>query len=363
MAADYLKSQRISKFAMEDSRSAVTAWRDRLQRGVVIPAHPLALTPERKLDERRQRGLTRYYTAAGAGGVAVGVHTTQFEIREPRHRLFHPVLELASEELRESNLIRIAGVCGTTNQAVREATLARDLGFHLCLLSLAALPNASEDQLIQHASAVGDVLPLMGFFLQPAAGGRLLTYSFWRRFVELDSVLAIKVAPFNRYQTLDVVRAVAESGRARHIALYTGNDDTIVSDLMTPYVFGSCCVRFVGGLLGHWSFWTRNAVELLSRVHAVLNRGAGVPEDLLRTGQQITDVNAAVFDPSHQFRGCVPGIHEMLCRCGLLAGRWCLDPGQDLSAGQREEIDRVEKAYPHLSDRDFVRQHLDEWLS
>src|SRR5688572_5997907 len=232
-------------------------WRERLMRGVVIPAHPLALTAERKFDERRQRALTRYYLAAGAGGVAVGVHTTQFAIRDPKIGLFEPVLRLAMEELSANDAaIRVAGVCGSTAQAVEEAELARDCGYHAGLLSLAAMRNASIDELIAHARAVADVIPVFGFYLQPAVGGCVLPYSFWRRFVEIENVVAVKIAPFNRYQTLDVVRAVVESGRD-DIALYTGNDDTIVVDLLTKFQFGNRTASFAGGLLGHWAAWTR----------------------------------------------------------------------------------------------------------
>ena len=325
-------------------------WRDRLREGAVIPAHPLALTAERKLDERRQRALTRYYLAAGAGGVAVGVHTTQFEIRE--HGLLTPVLELAMEELRRAESIRIAGIVGKTAQAVKEAELAARLGYHAGLLSLGAMAAASVPELLEHARTVASVIPLFGFYLQPAVGGRILPYEFWRAFAEIENVLAIKIAPFNRYQTIDVIRAVAESGR--EIALYTGNDDNILLDLLTPYRFGETTLRIVGGLLGHWAVWTRRAVELLEQ-RCRLN-------DSLTLAIEITDSNAAFFDAANGFRGCIAGIHEVLRRQGLLAGRWCLNPREGLSPGQMEEIDRVYRAYPHLNDDDFVRQHIDEWM-
>ena len=330
-------------------------WRDRLRRGVVIPAHPLALTAERKLDERRQRALTRYYLAAGAGGVAVGVHTTQFEIR--RHGLLEPVLELAAAELRGRDAVAIAGIVGPTPQAVREAELAARLAYHAGLLSLGALRDATVEQLLAHSRAVAEILPVVGFYLQPSVGGRVLPYEFWRHFAEIPNVVAIKMAPFNRYQTLDVVRAVAASGRAGDIALYTGNDDNIVVDLLTPFPFGG--LRIVGGLLGHWAVWTSKAVELLECVHA----GPSLTPGWLQLAAEVTDSNAAVFDPRHQFRGCIPGIHEVLRRQGLLAGRWCLNPDEDLSPGQAQEIDRVCHAYPHLTDDAFVREHLDEWMS
>jgi dihydrodipicolinate synthase/N-acetylneuraminate lyase len=331
---------------------------------MVIPAHPLALTAARKLDERHQRALTRYYLDAGAGGIAVGVHTTQFAIRRPGIGLYQPVLELAAETAAEweagsgKRVVRVAGVIGPTRQALREAETAAVLGYHLGLLGLGALARASDAALIAHARAVGEVIPLMGFYLQPAVGGRILSYRFWRRFVELPSVRAIKIAPFNRYQTLDVVRAVADAGRAGDIALYTGNDDSILLDLLTPWPGGA---RMVGGLLGHWAFWTRSAVRLLDRVHTARSHGE-VPLRLSALAPQITDANGAIFDAANGFRGCIPGIHEILQRQGLLRGRWCLDPKEELSPGQAREIDRVCSAYPHLADDGFVRENLDRWL-
>jgi dihydrodipicolinate synthase/N-acetylneuraminate lyase len=332
-------------------------WREQLLRGVVIPAHPLALTAERRIDERRQRALTRYYLAAGAGGVAVGVHTTQFEIHEPGRGLYRPVLELAMQGMRGRDVVAVAGIVGPTAAAVREAELAVECGYHAGLLSLAALPDAGIPELLEHARPVAAVIPLFGFYLQPAVGGRVLPIDFWRGFAEIETVVAIKIAPFNRYQTLDVIRAVAESGRASDIALYTGNDDNIVGDLTTPYCFAGRTLRIVGGLLGHWAVWTRRAVELLERVHA-----EPASADLLAIGAQITDANAALFDAANQYRGAIAGVHEVLRRQGLLAGRWCLNPAEELSPGQAEEIDRVCAAYPHLSDDAFVREHLDEWL-
>jgi dihydrodipicolinate synthase/N-acetylneuraminate lyase len=328
--------------------------RSRLNQGLVIPAHPLALTADRKLDERRQRALTRYYIASGAGGIAVGVHTTQFAIRDPEVGLFKPVLELAAEEARGKDVIAIAGAIGPTTQATRETGIARDLGYDAVLLSLGALKDAPVRDLIMHVRAVADILPVFGFYLQPSVGGRLLSYEFWREFVQIENVVAIKMAPFNRYQTIDVVRAVAESGR--DIALYTGNDDSILVDLMTEYAFGPARARIIGGLLGHWAVWTGKAVE-----HLRLTRNGPTPE-LLTLAAQVTDANAALFDPSHHFHGCIPGIHEILRRQGLLEGRWCLDPNEELSPGQMEEIDRVCRIYPHLTDDDFVREHLDKWM-
>jgi dihydrodipicolinate synthase/N-acetylneuraminate lyase len=331
----------------------------RLRQGVVIPAHPLALTSARKLDERRQRALTRYYLSAGAGGLAVGVHTTQFAIRESG--LFRPVLEIAAaEERRQKALtLMIAGICGPTKQATLEASIAASLGYDIGLLSLAALKSATEDEMIAHAKAVAEVLPVFGFYLQPAVGGRVLPYSFWRRFAEIPNVVGIKMAPFNRYQTIDVLRAVAESGRASEIALYTGNDDNILLDLLTEFRFGEQRLRIVGGLLGHWSVWTRKAVELLAEV----KRTPAPTPELLTRAIQITDSNAAFFDAANAFHGCIAGLHEVLRRQGLLEGIWCLDPNEGLSPGQKEEIDRVYAAYPHLHDDDFIAQYRDLWLS
>ena len=333
--------------------------RDRLRQGLVIPAHPLALTRERKLDERHQRALTRYYLAAGAGGIAVGVHTTQFAIRNPKIGLFKPVLELAMQEMRKHNVVKIAGVCGKASQALTEAEIAKALDYEVGLLSLADLRGETIPELLAHARRIAAIIPVMGFYLQPSIGGRILPYEFWRQFAEIENVVAIKIAPFNRYQTIDVIRAVSDSGRAGEIALYTGNDDHILLDLLTEYDFGGSQMRIVGGLLGHWAVWTKCAVSHLS---SVKEAGAKVSGDLLTLAQQITDSNAALFDPAHEFRGCIPGINEVLHRQGLLAGRWCLDPHEDLSPGQSEEIDRVCKTYPHLQDDAFVREHLDEWL-
>ncbi len=319
-------------------------WLASFRKGGVIPAHPLALTAERKLDERRQRALTRYYVAAGVSGAAVGVHTTQFAIREAG--LFRPVLELAREEME--GVVRIGGVCGPTKQAVREAGILRDLGYHAGLLSLAALVNANSRKMIEHVQKVAEVLPVVGFYLQPAVGGRVLPYAFWRQFVEIKNVVGIKIAPFNRYQTIDVMRAVAESGR--ELALYTGNDDNIVIDLLSEY-HG---VKFVGGLLGHWSVWTKKAVEMQAKVRK--------HKDPLRLNMEVTDANAAFFDAANGFKGCIAGLHEVLRRQGLLEGIWCLDPHEGLSKGQAEEIDRVYAAYPHLHDDEFVAAHRDKWL-
>jgi len=349
---------------------------DSLRRGVVIPAHPLALTAERRLGERRQRALSRYYAAAGAGGLALAVHTTQFAIHDPQVGLLRPVLELAKEEMdradearaqagRGDPLIRIGGVVGATARATREAVLLRELGYHVGLVSLAALRDAPLETLLDHCRAVAEILPVMGFYLQPLVGGRVLPYAFWRRFAEIPGVVAIKIAPFNRYQTIDVVRAVVESQRD-DVALYTGNDDNIVADLLTPYRFKARGWEFerrlVGGLLGQWAVWTRRAVELLDRRHRVVREDRGVPLEMMRLNVEMTDANGAIFDVANGFKGCVVGVHEILRRQGLLEGVWLLDPDEGLSPGQSEEIDRVIDAYPHLNDNAFVAEHREEWL-
>ncbi len=344
---------------------AVTA---ALQRGVVIPAHPLALTANRKLDERRQVALTRYYCDAGAGGVAVGVHTTQFAIRDPRVGLYAPVLRLAAGAIAEferasgNRIVKVAGVCGVTAQAVGEAATAREAGYDLGLLSLAALPAASDAELLAHCRAVAQETPVCGFYLQPSVGGRILSYEFWREFCRIPAVAAIKVAPFNRYQTLDVVRAVADSGRANEIALYTGNDDNIIADLLTEFRVADQCLNFRGGLLGQWAVWTRRAVQLLETVHACRDAGGQGAAEILAGSAALTDANGALFDVRNRFAGCIAGLHEILRRQGFLTGRWCLDPAEDLSVGQLEEIDRVCAAYPELTDDEFVRENLDRWL-
>ncbi|HET9010346.1 MAG TPA: dihydrodipicolinate synthase family protein [Gemmatimonadaceae bacterium] len=340
-----------------------------LLHGQVIPAHPLALTARRTLDERHQRALTRYYVDAGAGGIAVGVHTTQFAIRDPRHALYRPVLELAAETARAANEGRhtpfalVAGAVGDTRQAVAEAETAAALGYDLVLLGLGAMAAANDAELIRHCRAVAEVLPLFGFYLQPAVGGRVLGYSFWRAFAEIPNAWAIKIAPFNRYRTLDVVRAVADSGR-RDLALYTGNDDSIIVDLLTPFPGRSprdAKQRIVGGLLGQWAVWTRSAVQLLERAHGARERA--LEPSWMEEAAALTDANAAIFDAAHDFAGCIPGIHEVLRRQGLLKGTWCLDPAESLSPGQSDEIDRACRAYPHLADDAFVREHLERWLA
>lgn len=340
-----------------------------LKQGTVIPAHPLALNAQRKLDERRQVALTRYYCQAGVQGIAAGVHTTQFAIRDPRFGLFKPVLRLVASTVMEfqrtsgKRLIKVAGLCGQTKQAVGEAEFAREAGFELGLLSLTALAGANDAELIEHCRRVGRVLPLFGFYLQPAVGGRVLSYNFWREFCEIEAVAAIKIAPFNRYQTLDVVRAVADSGRGSEIVLYTGNDDNIIPDLLADFRLDRGVFRFAGGLLGQWAVWTKCAVELLYEVQNCRSNGGRGAFEILANSAALTDANAALFDARNQFAGCIPGLHEILRRQGLLAGRWCLDPDEDLSPGQLDEIDRVCASYPDLQDDDFVRSNLDRWLA
>ncbi|MCW3078616.1 dihydrodipicolinate synthase family protein [Segetibacter sp.] len=339
-----------------------------LHKGTIIPAHPLALDANRTLDEERQRRLTRYYMAAGAGGVAVGVHTTQFEIRKPEINLLETVYKLAAEEIERAQLNRpfakVAGIVGPTEQATREAELAVQYGYHIGLVSLGGLKEYSEADLIKHVRAVAEIIPVFGFYLQPAVGGRILSYDFWKEFAQIENVQAIKVAAFNRYQTLDVVRAVCGSPRKDEIALYTGNDDNIVADLITPYRFSidgqKVEKRFVGGLLGHWAVWTRKSVELLNEIKQSVAERSSDFEELLSKGIEVTDMNEVIFDARNAFHGCIPGIHEVLRRQGLLEGRWCLDPHEELSPGQMEEIDRVYKMYPHFTDDAFVKEFLEK---
>ena len=338
-----------------------------LRRGTVIPAHPLALDAARALDPRRQRALTRYYLDAGAGGLAVGVHATQFAIREAG--LYEPVLELAARTAREWTqrpVIMIAGLSGLTGQAVREAQLARGLGYHAGMLSLARMKGASIDELVTHCAAVAEQIPLIGFYLQTAVGGIALPMEFWRRFALIENIIAIKMAPFSSYRTLDVVRGVVAAGAEERVTLYTGNDDHIVLDLLAPYVVKrdgeDVVVRIRGGLLGHWSVWTRSAVAQLERIHTAIDSGTADPS-LLALDSRVTDCNSAFFDVSHDFAGCIPGCHEVLRRQGLLEGNWCLDPNETLSSGQVEEIDRVRREHADLGDDEFVAANLSRWLA
>lgn len=343
------------------------------RRGTVIPAMPLALTKERTFDERHQRALLRYYIDAGVGGIAVGVHSTQFEIRDPDVKLFEPVLSFASREIdafaakRSRHIMKVAGVCGRRAQAEDEARFAEKNGYHACLVSLAAYKNDTVGAMIDHVRAVASIMPVIGFYLQPSVGGRVLPYEFWREFAAIPNIIAVKMAPFNRYQTLDVVRAVCEAGREKDITLYTGNDDNIVLDLLTEYRIrterGESRVRIKGGLLGHWCVWTKKAVELLSEIHGITEAGTPVPQELLTRAVEVTDTNAVFFDAKNGFAGCIPGLHEVLRRQGIFAGTWCLNTHEDLSPGQSDEITRLYRSYPHLHDDDFVRAHLAQWLA
>ena len=344
-----------------------------LMEGIVIPAHPLALDARRKFDERRQRALTRYYLDSGAGGLAVGVHSTQFEIREPRYGLFQPVLALAAQTIDAweqahrgaRRVVRIAGICGQTAQAVREAQLARETGYQVGLLSLGALKGFSVKELLDHAAIVAREIPLFGFYLQGAAGGIPLPYPFWRGFLDIPNVVGIKIAPFNRYQTLDVVRALAESGRVEEVALYTGNDDHIMLDLLSEYEIPANGrlhpITIKGGILGHWACWTSKAVALNARCRQAREERI-IPADLLALAAQVTDCNAAFFDAAHNFTGALSGINEVLYRQGLLESNVCLNENERLSPGQMEAINRVYHAYPDLNDDEFVAQNLDYWL-
>lgn len=339
--------------------------------GTVIPAHPLALDSQRKMDERRQRALTRYYMDSGAGGIAVGVHTTQFEIRKKEFDLFQPVLELAVEEVEKAQLarpfIKVAGIVGPTEQALKEAELAATLGYDLGLVSNGGLADLSEAALIKRTEKIAEIISVFGFYLQPAVGGKVLSFDFWKDFADIPNVVAIKMAPFNRYQTLDVVRAVCNSDRYKDIVLYTGNDDNIVADLLTTYRFnvnGELREKHImGGLLGHWAVWTQKAVELLEEIKKIRKSGTTIPAEMLTKGIAVTDTNAAFFDAANHFEGCIAGIHEVLRRQGLLEGTWCLNPEESMSPGQSEEITRVYTDYPALNDDTFVKQNLEKWLS
>ncbi|WP_066190942.1 dihydrodipicolinate synthase family protein [Gracilibacillus timonensis] len=343
------------------------AVKQHIHEGTVIPAHPLALTSDRRLDERSQRALTRYYIDAGAGGLAVGVHTTQFEIRDPAFQLFEKVLVMAMEEMERAskNFIKIAGICGPVEQAVREAEFSKHIGYDLGLLSMGSLQDLSEDELLYRAEKVAEIIPVFGFYLQPSVGGRVFSYDFWKRFADIDNVHAIKIAPFNRYQSFDVVRAVCNSARNKEIALYTGNDDNIVNDLLTTYQIRvgdrQVTKKIVGGLLGHWSVWTKRVVEMFAEMKHAQSKDH-IPSELLTLGQEITDANAAFFDASNQFKGCIAGINEVLTRQGLLKGNWCLLEKEQLSPHQADEIDRVYRSYPHLNDDTFIQANLSKWL-
>ncbi|WP_306120071.1 MULTISPECIES: dihydrodipicolinate synthase family protein [unclassified Roseitalea] len=340
-----------------------------LRKGTVLPAHPLALDAKRTLDRQRQRALTRYFMDAGAGGVAVGVHTTQFAIREVG--LYEPVLALAADTVRDwadGPRALVAGVTGRTEQALSETRIARALGYHAVLVNLAKLKGASEEEVLEHCRTIAAQMPVIGFALLPQVGGFHLSYDFWRRFARIENVLAIKMAPFDRYRTLEIVRAVHDAGAGDRVTLYTGNDDHIVLDLLQPFVVRSADgrsqvrARIRGGLLGHWSVWVKPAVALLDRIHAVPD-GAAMPEDLLALDSIVTDCNLAIYDALNDLRGCIPGCLEVLRRQGLVEGTWCLDPGEVMSHGQAEQIDRVYRQYPEMNDDAFVRANLERWLS
>lgn len=347
---------------------------DKLRSGCVIPAHPLALKSDSKLDERRQKALTRYYLASGAGGLAVGVHTTQFAIHDSKIGLYQPVLELAGETARKfaestdfSEPVMIAGIVGDTENAVKEARLAAEMGYHLGLLSLTALKGKSINELIDHAGQVAEVIPIMGFYLQEVISQMVLPVEYWRKFVEIPNVLAIKIAPFNRYQTLDVLEAVAHSGRSGEIALYTGNDDNIISDLLTRYEFNvdghPVSLRIVGGLLGQWACWTKRAVEYLTRIKNICESEIAIPQQMLTLANQLTLANKAIFDADNHFAGCIPGISYVLKQQGLLEEVKTLNPHEQLSPDQAAKIDRIRSNYPQLTDDDFVKENIHKWLS
>lgn len=342
----------------------------KLHEGTVIPAHPLALTENRQLDEAGQRALTRYYIDAGVGGIAVGVHTTQFEIRDPEFNLYEQVLSIAIEETKRANVpddfIKVAGICGPTEQAIKEATFSKKVGYDLGLLSMGGLNHLSEDELLERTEKVAEIIPVFGFYLQPAVGGRIFTYEFWERFASIPNVHAIKIAPFDRYCSIDVVRAVCHSPRNEEIALYTGNDDNIINELVTTFEFtvGDQKVekQIVGGLLGHWSVWTKTVVDTFKEIKMVRGQKS-IPNGLLTLGQQITDANAAIFDSRNGFKGSIAGINEILARQGLLQGNWCLVDREVLSSGQSDELDRIYASYPHLHDDEFVKANLSKWFA
>ena len=334
-----------------------------LHEGTVIPAIPLALTEERQLDEKFQRHMIRYYLEAGSGGVAAAVHSTQFEIRDPKFNLFKPVLELVVSEIKKyeretgKTIVRISGVCGETKQACQEAQVAKELGFDAVLLSPGGLNHWSEEQLLERTRAVAQVMPVVGFYLQEAVGGRKLSRTYWKKLADIPNVVAIKCACFDRYRTEDLVKGVMESERVDEVALYTGNDDHIVMDLLTPFVHNGRKKFFVGGLLGQWSVWTNRAVEIFNRCKECQKTGI-IDADLMTVAEHLTEANGAVFDVANGFRGCIPGLHYVLMKQGLMRGPWCLNPDEVLSEGQAEEIDRLWKVYPEVADDEFVKGFL-----
>ncbi|MBE7030497.1 MAG: dihydrodipicolinate synthase family protein [Ruminococcaceae bacterium] len=342
----------------------------KLAEGTVIPATPLALNEDRTINEKGLRLLMNYYLASGAGGIATAVHTTQFEIRDPEIGLFEPVIRIVSEEIdryekeNDTVIIKVAGACGPVEQAVAEAKLAKKYGYDAVLLSPGGLNHLSEDEMIARTKAVAEVMPVIGFYLQTAVGGRVFTYNYWERLCAIDNVVAIKCASFNRYQTLDVVRAAAMSPRKDDITLYTGNDDSIVIDLLTKFEFdknGEKVTKcFEGGLLGHWTMWTNNVVQMLADIKAEREKDA-ISAKFLTLAAQVTDANGVFFDAANGFAGCIPGVHEVLRRQGLMGNILCLNPNETLSPGQSEEIDRIQKAYPHLNDDAFIKKNLESW--
>jgi hypothetical protein len=346
---------------------------DLVRRGTVIPATPLALNARRQFDERRQRALMRYYIDAGVGGIAVGMHFTQFEIRTPGIDLFEPVLRVCSEEMDRyakkagRPIAKVAGISGRTATALKQAETARNLGYHFGIVSMAAFHGAMEQEMIHHLRELAKIMPLFGFYLLSGVGGIKLPYAFWRELVEIENIVGIKIAPFDRYGTVDVARALADAGRDNEITLYTGNDDSILYDFITPYRFGppasARTVRIRGGLLGQWACWTQRAVELHERLLKISESGEPITPELLTLSAQITDANAALFDPAHNYAGSIPGVNEILRRQGLLEGIWTLKRDEVLSPGQAEEIDRVCAAYPHLNDDAFVRKNIHRWLN
>lgn len=342
----------------------------KLAEGTVIPATPLALKEDRSFDEEGQRLLMRYYLNCGVGGIATAVHSTQFEIRKPEIGLFEPVLRIVSEEIEafekknDTVIVRVAGVCGPAEQAAAEAQIARSYGYDAVLLSPGGLNHLSEEEMIARTQAVAKEMPVIGFYLQTAVGGRVFSFDYWQKLCAVNNVVAIKCASFNRYTTLDVVRAAALSERSEKITLYTGNDDNIVIDLLTRYRFdknGRMVEKgFEGGLLGHWSVWTKTAAELFYEIKAAKDQDM-IPAELLTRAAKVTDCNSAFFDTAHAFKGCIAGLHEVLHRQGLMRSINCLNPQETLSPGQAEEIDRVYRAYPELSDDAFIAANIDSW--
>ncbi len=334
-----------------------------LHEGTVIPAIPLTLDENRKFDSASQRRIVRYYMAAGSGGIAAGVHSTQFEIRNPEHNLLRPVLETVIAEIEAfeketgKTIVRVAGVCGKIPQACSEALLAKELGYDAVLLSPGGLADLSEEDLLDRTREVAKIMPVIGFYLQEAVGGRKLSRKYWKELSDIDGVAAIKCACFDRYRTQDLVKGVMESARADEVALYTGNDDHIVMDLLTPFEHNGKKKYFVGGLLGQWSVWTNRAVEIFNCCKETRETGI-IPAELLTVAEHLTEANGAVFDVANRFAGCIPGLHYILRKQGLMETIYCLNPDETLSEGQAEEIDRLWTAYPEIADDSFVKSFM-----